>query len=279
MRNLFNASIAALLLVVMVNSATYAQGGTSFTRGDHTYVEDSVFQFRIELQHAAMNSLLQGFEKDKLADKNLQKMEVAGFCFIPIMEVPKNTKALDKTVHFYTNGFWVVLTLWQPVEDTKEVVQTPKMQFYGIGSLEELMNPSYSGNAKLIKVVENSSFAPGLIKLERKKYAPNVAMMKESREFDVVFLDIKTYLTLATGTRYYPHGVRPQEGIVVQRTVSSFSADITGNKEIGHYRSLIFQPLPVPELPSYTSEAAVMYGIGQGCPPYWYERPPSGDKR
>ncbi|MEM9887612.1 MAG: hypothetical protein AAF849_17085 [Bacteroidota bacterium] len=231
------------------------------TETEITFIERDIKRFEVEIDHQLFQNLIQAYNNDPAYQG--QGFKIAGFCFIPMMKDQGTGGPTD--YHFITEGFRVVLTLYKIVNN-----QPDEIQFYKFDPARELSDaldseflPSPATAGAYFEVDAGSTPAGATIDTSS-FISPHI--ITASREFDLVFLDRVTYNTLAKGTGWYPGNTRPQEGIIIERSVNTVS-DTLGDPE--YHRTLIFRPLPAPPLSNTVTEASVAYSYRPHCPPYW----------
>lgn len=245
------------------------QAQLDVVRDGVTYKEDAVLKFKIEIPHEHFHALMEDFDRKKESG-DYKDLEIAGFTFIPAWEMREGTN------NFITTGFRIVLTLWKTVI-TGDIAQPSEITFYTFeDGLDKTFEPNVktliaAGGKKMIEVIRDNPL-PERVNLEAVNFLKGDSpQIFETREFDLVFLDKATYLDLATSSRFYSGGTRPdgQRGIIVERALSGIS-DAADPQKMKTHRNLIFRPLPVPTLTVDTVDAsAVAYGYGVHCPPVW----------
>jgi hypothetical protein len=266
--NLTNLTLIVTALFFL-SITTFGQGGIVFKNNNTNFVEDSIFNFKISADNLVFDALLSEFDKKKLEDPTVYNgYEVAGFCFIPLMEI--NSLTID-TIHFYTKGFKLALVLWAPKFDQSGQVIVDELKLMGYPSLGDAFNPSNTSIPSEVGILDPNVNTNGVV-IERENfsilYAQNVIT---SREFEFVYLDLRDYEYLAFDPGFYATP-RTDFGIVFERAVSSI--DTISEPNIVNYRNLIFRPKPIPPISSqYPSESAITYSYGAHCPPYWIRKP------
>ncbi|MFK8008456.1 MAG: hypothetical protein AB8H03_19010 [Saprospiraceae bacterium] len=327
-KQLFKTTIPLFLLLFISPIIVSGQGGNNFTSRGVNYVEDSIFQFSINVLYQPLNQLSGDFEtaksnsnedKFKGEEQKQQAREkaqatfgtdvvaevlqfnVAGYCFIPIKVQSVSTSG---AVHFYTEGFYTILTIWKSSNAEGGIPQPEEALLFFNNTtytvedgLRELGTGTPSSLDGVITLSENTNSQTAGITTSRYIEAPPVVF--NTREFELVFLDMGTFRDLSTNTRFYgtqaetrvsPEGEsyiqRPGgvTGIVIERSFLSLNPitnSTVGNSSIPrfdflNYRSLIFKPYPIPDLRAdYDAESAFAFSHGYACPPYW--RPDEGD--
>ncbi|HFC00004.1 MAG TPA: hypothetical protein ENJ53_04285 [Phaeodactylibacter sp.] len=268
-----------LLLTYSWGSPVSANGerGLSFMSNGKRFVEDSIQQFSIEVLYTPLNRLSSGFENVKVQMQNdttnLNNYNVAGYSFVPIKVA---TQGNEDTMFFYTKGFYAILTLWKNSQ-VNGVPQPQEVAFFmndKIFTIENGLSFLETNVASQIKGVLNlSSGSADIQNIQTSKYTGSDPIMHNTREFELVFLDMGTFKDLATNTRFYRTGTRPNgtQGIVIERSFNSINPLTSVNTfDFQSFRSLIFKPYPIPNLRSdYDAESAFAFSHGYNCPPYW----------
>lgn len=263
------------LYVFFSTTLAIGQGGLNFERGTTVFVEDSVFQFKIEIPYGVLNRLKVDFESQN-TNTNLS---VAGFSFLPLMEV-SNTTTNPDSIFFFTKGYRAVLTLWESMQNANGTPQPNKVSFYTYTTIPEAVATyiNTTSNHDFIDFfVDTMPYANGVV-VDTAKFALSDSIVYDTREFDLVFLDIDEFDMLATDVKYYEDFSRNQHGITLERSFRTLNvkneySTSSPTYSMVSFRTLIFRPLPTPELlKDYDSETAIAYKTGNECPPWWRER-------
>lgn len=268
------AFIATLIIPPKIMLGT---GGQDLLRGSLTFVEDDVNDFKILIPHNVLQELRDTFERRNTNPD----LEEAGFCFLPLVEFnPETSTPTEK--HYTTIGFRVALTLWEVKRDSRGNVRPNKVILYTFDNIMDasMLNPSVTDFTN--KEIVNLTARNAQITFDSTKIRTLDKITRETREFDLVFLDMISYDSLAKSNRYFDVG-SPRDpdsiGITIER--SYYTIDVknsrTGTFETIGYRGLIFRPSQAPPLLEFDSEAAIAYEKGYECPPWWRD-PPDPDE-
>lgn len=262
-----------------------SQGGLEYQTNGRTFIEDSIFQFKIEVYHEKLEEKVRTFQSarddrnDPNYDVNLKDYIVAGYCFVPVKS--SSDWNSPRALKFHTKGLYGVLTLW------KEDATSPnEVRFFINGDALEITD----GMAILNRHAQNGTAPSGVLNLTDgsndikgnsiylEKYANTDSIVYNTREFDLVYIDKLTVDSLSTSNRYYlnnnlkPNGERDTLGLVIRRSYSALDTNVIHptNYSLTNFRSLIFRPLVPPVLPrTINSEAALAFDKGHECPPWW----------
>jgi hypothetical protein len=268
-----------LLLILVINfiaaqgTSTTIRGGKPFDRenGEENFIEDAILKFdTLQIPKAAFTKLQEDFDTWKRLEGN-ENARMAGFCFIPIMEETPNTNITDGEYHFITVGYKIVVLYWneERLQNTDRRIPVEAIGILGFENFMDALDPRYPSSEYEFSVMISTSRnipSPPLFSTD--------SLLQRSREFDLVFLDSLSYQYLVANTSYYPSDRIPSEderGLVIMRSVNSIMLEEPVDSFYGIFlRSLIFRPLPLPELENYPSTASMTFKYGEDCPPYWY---------
>ena len=250
-----------------------SNGGYCVKKGATTYIEDRVYNLDTVILWDEFKALIDRFHRDTQDASSYyatENFKVAGFSFIPVYETfpmeSSDPEWRDNRLKFYTKGLRVVLTLWKGTRFEGRV-QPSEIAFYGFDSLSHAMTV-------VAKVADR--MRPGPNPYFEKLKTTNAANLissedsrvRETREFDLVFIDTLTLRDLATSTRFYKDNIRRDSAIQIERSYIAMRP--ASDSSVFNYRSLVFKPYPIPyHHTGYESEAAVALHFGRACPPYW----------
>lgn len=246
--------------------------------GGKKYIETEINQFEIKVPFQTLENLVEDFRRSSDANK----YEPAGFCFFPLIESQAHTGNPNLN-DFSTTGLIATLAIWEKSQSLGNVPEPREIGIYSFTANGVPQSIEEAGKLTLDVNRLGSSYKYVTLRPStgaRQLLNPSDTIYEATREFDLVFLDYNSFRDLATSNYFYPNGVRPsdpstgnvQEGIIIERFLSVMDSD--QDQDMDYYRSLIFKPLPLPELGNTTTEAAVAFKIGDFCPPYW-RRPKS----
>ena len=247
-----------------------AQGGGCIKRGTTEFVEDTVYQFQFEFTYGQYEELLSAYT----SDPDFNAYRVAGLGFVPVIDTLSETLVSNATttlnqVKYATIGLRAVLVLWQgKVVNGQNLPE--EIIIFGFGNIEKAFTISaqkfQADDDHFVELTSNLS-----------KRTVNDALVTNSREFDIVFLDSLEFEYLARSGDFYNLQQRPtlngqpHEGIIIERAFGTIRPG-TSDVSLTNYRTLLFKPSPIPALSSeYNSEAAVAFRYGEHCPPFWID--------
>lgn len=238
-----------------------------FTRGAQSdiYAETAISDLSTVIPRTEFQALIDAFRADSTAQTDgLNQYEIAGFCFLP--EVKKEKKP-GNIIEFETKGLKINLVLWR-YSIVNGLSRPTEVKFYGYTAAGEDIQTAMS-LTKTGGVKPNMDDYETVITLTGAAPLINADdLILNSREFDLVFLDYENYRYLSGGDFYLDE--KSSSGLTVKRAFKSMDPH-PDTDTIFTYRTLSFQPDPLPELPAYESENALAYNIGIACPPYWKE--------
>lgn len=281
MRPKLKYSVFPFLLLILVTKFIIAQGtsttiggGKPFDReeGEEKFIEDAILKFEtLQVPKAAFKRLQEDFDNWKNEGEGNENARMAGFCFIPIMDENPNANITDGAYHFITVGYKIVVLYWneERLQNTNGRIPVEAIGILGFENFMDALDPRYPPSQ-----YEHSVMIGTSRNIPSPPLFPTDSLLQRSREFDLVFLDSLSYQYLVTNTSYYPSDKIPSEderGIVIMRSVNSIILEEPVDSFYGVFlRSLIFRPLPLPELEDYPSTASMTFKYGEDCPPYWY---------
>lgn len=268
----FYLTIFTLLAYFCFVSSSTAQVTRPVPRGDDTYNELAVLDFKLILEH---DSIIEFITREDLCPRwdeenaplrcrggDFNGYEIAGLCFLPIWD-ELNLDENTKTGSFKTGSLRVALVLWKRNSQ---------------GNPDEIILAGF-GNS--------SADIPNALEPMQDHYAPytldlpftttvqipipdKINPVADSREFDLVLLTWERYLDLATSTDYYIGQSRQKEGIIVQRTgnIMNESIDDSNNFKHVNYRNLVFWAYDTPAT-GQGDRANIGFEQGYPCPRAW----------
>ena len=235
-------------------------------RGGQKYIEaNNINRFNIKIKHNKIINLINDIcecfdEKTKKCRRGVYKgFEVAGLAFISLWH-PDKLKMNNDTIPFETVGIRIAVVLWKENDN-----ETPdEVIFATFDRLEDAFVPvtqQLPSSAKTIDIIVPKSCYD----------IEGLSFFDSTREFDLVFLSYDSYKYLATETSYYVTGQRNEKAITIKRSLISMDGIFINNPGIKNFRSLYFQPFPVPDLPFRDDNEAstAIFNHGIHCPPYW----------
>ncbi|MCB0633774.1 MAG: hypothetical protein R2824_01860 [Saprospiraceae bacterium] len=288
------------LLMGLTSLQTNAQQ-TIIIRDGMPYCEaDEILKLKIPVEHQEILNFIQSdhmcpnWIRDSLhcgrnrnvfrrASKDIYKdFQIAGLCFIPYWDIlPDNPGSSDNNScqYFQTAGMKIALVLWKPGkngnpdevvllgfgEDANSIMQALSLRENGS---RYFISKRYNRKEPLPTKAQNEVSASPYTESDK-----DYEVIKNSPEFDFVFLAWEDYWDLATSTAFYAKEERPRrtKGIIVERSgiiLNPLLQDREEFKQLNH-RTLLFRPDPPPKSVLVDSRSSIAYEPGDPCPPRW----------